>query len=71
MSVCVQVLLVAGGSNDDAYLSSTEVLTVDSHAWTMVTPLPRALAGVGSVTLDNTVYMTGKVYCTILYYIVL
>ena len=76
MSVCVQVLLVAGGSNDDAYLSSTEVLTVDSPAWTMVTPLPRAVYGVRGVTLDNTVFMTGilyyiVLYCIILYYIVL
>ena len=72
MSVRVQVLLVAGGvDGDDNLLSSTEVLTVDSPVWTMVTPLPRAVRGVGSVTLDNTVYMTGKVYCTMLYYIVL
>ena len=65
MSVCVQVLLVAGGNND-AYLSSTEVLTVDSPAWTMATPLPRAVYGVRGVTLDNTVFMTGIVYFTIL-----
>ena len=71
MSVCVQVLLVAGGYADHAPLSSTEMLTVDFPAWTMVTPLPRALSGVGSVTLDNTVYMTGKVYYILLYYIVL
>ena len=73
----MQVLLIAGGSGDgDVTLSSTEVLTVDSSVWTMVTPLPRAVYGVGSISLHNTVYMTGKVYytvlyCTILYCIVL
>ena len=66
MSVCVQVLLVAGGYHD-AYLSSTEVLTVDSPAWTMVTPLPRAVRGVGGISLDNTVYITGKVFYIVLY----
>ena len=73
MYVCVQVLLVAGGLDDDYYppLSSTEVLTVDSPAWTMATPLPRSLGGVRGISLDNIVYMTGKVYYIVLYYIVL
>ena len=65
----MQVLLVAGGyrfDDDGGPLSSTEVLIGDSPVWTMATPLPRALDGMASVTLDNTVFMIGKVYCTIL-----
>ena len=72
MSVCVQVLLVAGGRDGDyAPISSTEVLVGDSLAWTMATPLPRAMFEMGSVSFDNTVYMTGKLYCTALYCIAL
>ena len=72
MYVCVQVLLVAGGlDGDDTHLSSTEVLTGDSTAWTMATPLPRAVDGMRGISLDNTVYMTGKVYYIVLYYTVL
>ena len=75
MSVCVQVLLVAGGwKNGHGPLSSTEVLTGDSPVWTKATPLPRIVYGVASVTLDNTVFISGIVcwyilYNTILYYI--
>jgi len=56
-----QVLLVAGGWDDDSTTirSSTEVLIGDSSAWTMANPLPRAVFSVASVTLDNTVYFTG------------
>ena len=70
--MCVQVLLVAGGYYG-GYISSTEVLTGDSPAWTMATHLPMdmAVAGVRGISLHNTVYMTGKVYCTILYCTVL
>merc|ERR1711892_541680 len=55
-----QVLLVAGGAGGGhGSLSSTEVLTGDSPAWTKATPLPRALGGLRGISLDNIVYMTG------------
>ena len=55
--------MVAGGlGSTNNYLSSTEVLTMDSHAWSMATPLPRAVSGVRGVTLDGRLYMTGKLY---------
>ena len=67
VSVCVQVLLVAGGwKNGHGPLSSTEVLTGDSPVWTMATPLPRIVYSAGSVTLDNTVFISGIVCCYIL-----
>ena len=60
----VQVFLVAGGY-DAGYnpLSSTELLVESSDAWTMSTPLPRAVDGLRGATLGNIVYMTGGSYC--------
>ena len=59
--------MVAGGvdSNYDT-ISSTEVLTTDSPAWTMATPLPRAVYGVRGITIGNIVTLTGMLYCTVL-----
>eukprot|EP00091_Calanus_sinicus_P017868 TRINITY_DN3888_c0_g1_i2.p1 TRINITY_DN3888_c0_g1~~TRINITY_DN3888_c0_g1_i2.p1 ORF type:complete len:316 (-),score=66.45 TRINITY_DN3888_c0_g1_i2:89-1036(-) len=57
-----QVLLVAGGSMMDwmnTYLDSTEVLTEGSSAWTLSSPLPRALSGLKGLNLGGRVYMTG------------
>ena len=65
---CLQVLLVAGGMDspyDDPF-SSTEVLTSDSPAWTMATPLTRAVWGVKGVTVSNILYLTGKLQCALL-----
>ena len=63
MYVCVQVLLVAGGYDADYYtISSTEVLIGDSPAWTSTTPLPMIVFGVASVSLYNTVFISGIVY---------
>ena len=58
------MILVAGGLDNNYYhLSSTEVLTTDSPVWSMATPLPRAVYGVRGVTVGDTVYMTGILYC--------
>ena len=57
----LQVLLVAGGMDvRHIFLSSTEVLTVDSSAWTMTTPLPQTATGLKGVVLGGSLYMTGK-----------
>ena len=65
---CLQVLLVAGGMDSpyDDPISSTEVLTSDSPAWTMATPLPRAVWGVSGVTVYNILYLTGKLLYALL-----
>ena len=42
------------------YLSSTEVLTMDSPGWTLTTPLPKAMMGVRGVPMAGKLYMTGK-----------
>merc|ERR1739838_904456 len=62
-----QVLLVAGGFAKGAYISSTELLTTDSSAWTMTTPLPRATDSMSCATLENTLYMTGGTYSGYIY----
>lgn len=55
-----QVLLVAGGMDLKYNLfSSTEVLTSESTAWTLTTPLPSARMALRGVSVDNRVYMTG------------
>jgi hypothetical protein len=41
------------------FLSSTEVLTMDSPGWTLTTPLPRAVAGLVGITVDAMFYITG------------
>ena len=64
-----QVLLVAGGDNGayiDSKLSSTEVLTADSSAWTITSPLPRALTGLKGLNLGGRIYMTGKSFTSVL-----
>ena len=63
-----KVLLVAGGDSGawiDSKLSSTEVLTADSSAWTVTNPLPRALTGLKGLNLGGRIYMTGKSSTTI------
>merc|ERR1719186_1341026 len=59
------VLIVTGGStgNDDFDythpLSSTEKLTTGATAWTTINPLPRTLAGVATVSMDNSIFLLG------------
>ena len=57
----VKVLLAAGGFDhvEFEYLSSTELLTVGSDAWTMATPLPGVMYGMRTANVDNKVFLTG------------
>ena len=41
-------------------MSSTELLTVGSDAWTMTTPLPAVMYGMRSANVDNKVFFTGR-----------
>jgi len=58
-----QVFLVAGGydgtSVSSSMISSTEVLTTTSPAWSLTTPLPRALYGLRCLTTGGKLYATG------------
>ena len=69
----MQVFLVAGGYDKSRNaLSSTELLVEDSDAWTMSTPLPRAVDGLRGATLGNIVYLTGgSYYCCIMYSVII
>ena len=61
MTLSVQVLIVAGGVDDSyTHLSSTEKMTTGATAWTTINPLPRTLYGVATVSLDNSIILTGK-----------
>jgi len=61
-----KVLLVAGGDSGNTikshYHTSTEKLVIGATSWTKVSPLPTRLAWVASVSLDNTVFITGGEY---------
>ena len=60
----LQVLIVAGGlgGQDGSYtpISSTEKMTTGATAWTTINPLPRTLWGVATVSMDNSIILTGK-----------
>ena len=56
------VLIVTGGGSHGQSLSSTEILTEGSLAWQQEQPLPLALQGIGGLTLDNKVFMTGRTH---------
>ena len=52
---------MAGGTDRPLNrLSSTEVLASTSSAWVLANNLPRKLSLVSSVTLGNTIYLTGE-----------
>jgi hypothetical protein len=59
---------VAGGRDSipdyhtltDKLISSTEKLTIGDDAWIYGNPLPRKIWGVATVSLDNKVFLTGK-----------
>jgi len=57
------VLIVAGGDSGnsikDHLHSSTEKLVVGASSWTRAGSLPRTLSWVASVSMDNTVFITG------------
>ena len=62
----VQVYLVAGGAIDSStstastFTASTEVLVDGAASWTEAAPLPLAIAGLQSVSIDNYIISIGK-----------
>ena len=56
---CIQVLLVTGGWDGGIRLSTTEVLAKGDDRWKIVGTLPRSMAGVGAISIDNTIIVTG------------
>ena len=57
----VKVLLVVGGFHGNGnLLSSTEIQKSREAAWEVMSPYPFSVAGLAGVTLENTVYMTGR-----------
>ena len=60
------VLIVTGGGSNGQSLSSTEILTEGSLAWQEEQPLPVALQGIGGLTLDNKVFVTGRYQTSII-----
>ena len=57
--------MVAGGristANPYSPLTSTEIFTKGSSSWTDVGPLPYAVFGLKGVSLENKIFMTGKI----------
>ena len=54
------VIIVTGGGSHGQSLATTEILTEGSLAWQEEQPLPLALQGIGAVSLDNKVFITGR-----------
>jgi len=52
-------LIVAGGWRGSDKLSTTEKLTIGNSYWTTVKGLPRTLGFMGSVSMDNKVFLIG------------
>ena len=56
--------LVVGGyarASGSEYLSSTETWSPGDSSWTTVSPLPRTVAYTESVSLNNRIYLFGKI----------
>ena len=53
--------LVAGGYSFLGTLFSTEIWSPGDSSWTTVSPLPRAVAYTESVSLNNRIYLFGKI----------
>ena len=51
--------LVTGGSGDDDYLSSTEVLVDGTTSWMSAGELPVAMESLRGVSLNNNIFVTG------------
>jgi len=55
-----KVLIVAGGQNGGTIpTASTEKFVLGSTAWSSISPLPRGLYGLASVSLDSGILVTG------------
>ena len=64
-----QVLLVTGGYYNDDRLDSTELLVPGSGSWRLATGLlPRPIAYMKAATVDNTLYITGRIELWSYYY---
>ena len=56
------MLLVTGGYDGNDYLDSTELLVPGSDSWRLATGLlPRPMYSMGVATVDNTLYLTGRI----------
>ena len=56
----MEVVLVTGGWNKEAWsLDSTELM-VDFRAWTAAAKLPSARSGLRAASLDNKVFLFGQ-----------
>ena len=53
--------LVSGGYSYLGTLISTETWSPGDSWWTVVSPLPRAVAYTESVSLNNRIYLFGKI----------
>ena len=51
--------MVAGGYND-YWIASSEIIRHGDGFWTTVGNLPSAVAGLGSVSIDNNIILTGS-----------
>ena len=58
--IIVQTYIVAGGSDDSDYLSSTEVLVETGSAWTLTGELPSPRYGLLGANIVNRIVMTGN-----------
>ena len=55
---------MAGGKAGSTYLDTTELLVHGASAWTKAGPLPKAMYGLQTVSLDNQVISTGEFIST-------
>ena len=51
---------MAGGYTGSSRLASTELLVDGDYSWVEAAPLPFAMEGLGTVSIDNTVISTGE-----------
>ena len=55
-------MLVTGGYDGNDYLDSTELLVPGSGSWRLAAGLlPRPMYSMGVATVDNTLYLTGRI----------
>ena len=66
----LKTLLVTGGfyyDSGDHYLSTTEILTLDSDQWMYAAPLPSPRAYLSATNVGNSVLIFGKIRLVSLY----
>ena len=62
LHLSVKVLVVAGGYYGSyTKISSTETHTLGSDAWSLGSPLPRAIKSFASVSLNDKIYFIGNI----------